>query len=379
MMRVLLFGGTGAMGTALVRILAEQGHEVFVTTRKQRKPESSNVHYLVGNAHDMNFVRNVLGNATERHYDVLVDFMVYGSSELSDRAEELLSGVGQYVFLSSSRVYADSELPIREDCPRLLDVCDDVAYLQSDEYALAKAREEDILRNSGHKNWTVIRPYITYSSERLQLGFWEKEVWLQRAIRGGTIVWFNDIASRITTLTSGHDVAKGIAALLGNKKALGEAFHIVSDKSMKWGDVCRLYERVIGEETGRKPRIVCLDSAAEVAHYIGADYQWQYDRMYNRVFDSSKIDKITGQKTVYVPMNRGLELALREFIRGRHEFLHTDWWLEGYLDKLSGESVDLSSIAGIKNKAKYVLARYTFLVKYKKHVQALFRLLKGRR
>ncbi|MBQ5822367.1 MAG: hypothetical protein IIW41_04205, partial [Selenomonadaceae bacterium] len=98
-----------------------------------------------------------------------------------------------------------------------------------------------------------------------------------------------------------------------------------------------------------------------------------------RVFDSSKIDTITGQKTVYVPMNRGLELALREFIRGRHEFLHTDWWLEGYLDKLSGESVDLSSIAGIKNKAKYVLARYTFLVKYKKHVQALFRLLKGRR
>lgn len=184
MMRVLLFGGTGAMGTALVRILAEQGHEVFVTTRKQRKPESSNVHYLVGNAHDMNFVRNVLGNATERHYDVLVDFMVYGSSELSDRAEELLASVGQYVFLSSSRVYADWDEPIKENCPRLLDICDDDIYLQSDEYALAKAREENILRNSGHKNWTIIRPYITYSSERLQLGFWEKEVWLQRAIRG---------------------------------------------------------------------------------------------------------------------------------------------------------------------------------------------------
>lgn len=379
MMRVLLFGGTGAMGTALVRILAEQGHEVFVTTRKQRKPESSNVHYLVGNAHDMNFVRNVLGNATERHYDVLVDFMVYGSSELSDRAEELLASVGQYVFLSSSRVYADWDEPIKENCPRLLDICDDDIYLQSDEYALAKAREENILRNSGHKNWTIIRPYITYSSERLQLGFWEKEVWLQRAIRGGTIVWFNDVASRITTLTNGHDVAKGIASLLGNEKALGEAFHIVSDKSMKWGDVCRLYERVIGEETGRRPRLVVLDSAAEVAHYIGADYQWKYDRMYKRVFDSGKIDKITGRKNVYVPMNTGLELALREFIRGRHEFLYTDWWLEGYLDRLSDESTDLSSIEGIKNKIKYVLARYTFLVKYKKHVQALFRLLKGRR
>lgn len=183
-MRILVFGGTGAMGTSLVSILAEQGHEVFVTTRKTRNPENNHVHYIVGNAHDMTFVRNLLGNAAEKRYDVLVDFMVYGSSELSDRAEELLSGVGQYVFLSSSRVYADSEMPIKEDFPRLLDVCDDDVYLRSDEYALAKAREEDILRNSGHKNWTIIRPYITYSSERLQLGFWEKEAWLQRAIRG---------------------------------------------------------------------------------------------------------------------------------------------------------------------------------------------------
>lgn len=376
-MRILVFGGTGAMGTSLVSILAEQGHEVFVTTRKTRNPENNHVHYIVGNAHDMTFVRNLLGNAAEKRYDVLVDFMVYGSSELSDRAEELLSGVGQYVFLSSSRVYADSEMPIKEDFPRLLDVCDDDVYLRSDEYALAKAREEDILRNSGHKNWTIIRPYITYSSERLQLGFWEKEAWLQRAIRGGTIVLFSDVASRITTLTSGHDVAKGIAALLGHEKAFGEAFHIVSDKSMKWGDVCSLYERVICEETGRRPRIVFLDGAAKVAHYIGADYQWKYDRMYNRVFDSGKFDKVTGQKTVYVPMDNGLEEALREFIRGRHEFLHTDWWLEGYLDRLSGESTDLSCIDGAKNKVKYFMARYTFLVRHKKHIQALCRLLFG--
>ena len=53
------------------------------------------------------------------------------------------------MFLSSSRVYASQESPIREDSMRLLDVSHDSIYLKTDEYALAKARQEDILRKSG--------------------------------------------------------------------------------------------------------------------------------------------------------------------------------------------------------------------------------------
>ena len=67
---------------------------------------------------------------------------------------------------------------------RLLDVSHDSIYLKTDEYALAKARQEDILRKSGKNNWTIIRPYITYSESRLQLGVLEKEAWLYRALKG---------------------------------------------------------------------------------------------------------------------------------------------------------------------------------------------------
>lgn len=74
-------------------------------------------------------------------------------------------------------------------------------YVQSDEYAIAKAKQEDILRNSDFKNWTIVRPYITYSDERLQLGFFEKELWLYRAIKGKTIIFPSDIYEKTTTLT----------------------------------------------------------------------------------------------------------------------------------------------------------------------------------
>ena len=77
-----------------------------------------------------------------RKYDVIIDFMVYSTDELERRLPELLSHTGQYCFFSSSRVYAESKKPITEDSPRLLDACTDQEYLYTDEYALAKAREE---------------------------------------------------------------------------------------------------------------------------------------------------------------------------------------------------------------------------------------------
>ena len=54
-MKVLIFGGTGAMGTPLVKYLVDSGNSVFVTTRKARL-STGNIHYITGNAHDFEFV-----------------------------------------------------------------------------------------------------------------------------------------------------------------------------------------------------------------------------------------------------------------------------------------------------------------------------------
>ena len=51
----------------------------------------------------------------------------------------MLEATDQYVFISSARVYAQTEDLITEDTPRLLDVCTDKEYLKTNEYALAKA------------------------------------------------------------------------------------------------------------------------------------------------------------------------------------------------------------------------------------------------
>lgn len=224
--RVLVLGGTGAMGTHLVNLLNRKGYQVTVTSRRMRD-NFDNVTYVTGNAHESSFLNSLLAS----HFDVIVDFMVYSTGEFAQRCKTLLKSCGQYIYLSSSRVYADSSSPITENSARLLDVCMDKEFLATDEYALTKARQEDLLRQSGYSNYTIIRPYITFSEIRLQLGVYEKENWLYRALQGRTIVFSKDIADKYTTLTYGLNVAEGIASLIGQSDAYSEAFHITANES----------------------------------------------------------------------------------------------------------------------------------------------------
>ena len=244
---ILVLGGTGAMGTPLVQQLAQENN-VYVTSRRKRQlSNSSNITYIQGNAKDVKFLADVL---SQRRWDSVVDFMVWGK-EFEQVSSLMLKSTEQYVFISSARVYAQTESPITEYTPRLLDVCNDEEYLKTNEYALAKAREEDLLLKSGKKNFTIIRPTITYNKNRLQLGVLEKENWVYRVLHGRSIVFSKDIAKKITTMTYGEDMAKGIASLVGKEDARGEVFNITCPQSLLWSEVLDIYLNVFEEQLVR--------------------------------------------------------------------------------------------------------------------------------
>lgn len=349
-MKILVFGGTGAMGVPLVKLLQEEGHDLYITSRSQRK-SGNHVHYLVGNAHDFDFLKTIL----KTRYDVIIDFMVYGSAEFAERYEMLLENTEQYIFFSSSRVYANSDLLLTEESARLLDVCQEREYLESDEYALAKAREEDLLRNSGKQNWTIIRPYITYNEQRLQLGVYEKENWLYRALMGRAIVIPKDIAQRVTSLTYGGDVAYGVAKLIGNNEAYGQVFHIVSDEYMTWEEILEIYLDVIERKTGKRPRVLFVETSSELKK-IWNSAQITYDRLYDRKFDSSKVKTVCGE-IQYKAVKEGIQNCLQAFLE-KPEWIYLNWKFEAWADKCAKEHASLREIPGNKLKIKYLLWRY---------------------
>ena len=354
-MKILILGGTGAMGTYLVRRLAGRRDEVTVTSRRKWE-DRERVHYRCGNAHEMTFLKNVLSEP----YDAIVDFMVYaGEQEFAERRDLLLDAAGQYLFLSSARVYADSLEPIREDrTPRLLDVCRDETYLATEEYALSKARQENFLRESGRTNWTIIRPYITYGTERLQLGVFEKEAWLYRALHGRTIVFPKDMAACVTTMTCGDDVAGGIEKLIGNADALGKTVHLAAEDSMRWNDVLELYLRIIKNVTGKEPKVKKIEDSSRIAKALKNPYQICYDRLLNRRFSGEKANQICHETLSYRSMEPGLEHCLTEFLNGNRKFREINWRWEACADRLCQEQTPFHEIPGWKAKIRYGVYRY---------------------
>lgn len=350
-MKVLVLGGTGAMGEHLVQLLADDYIETYVTSRK-KIDSFGTVHYIQGNAHDEVFINQLL----QKKFDVIVDFMVYTTLEFANKVDSYLNNTNQYIFLSSARVYANSDKPLTEDSPRLLDVCQDEKYLATDEYALAKARQEDLLINNKNKNWTIIRPYITYSNIRLQLGVLEKEDWLYRALYGHKVVFPIDLMEKKTTLTYGYDVARSIKALIGKKSTLSNVFHITQDKSITWSDVWSLYKETIRFITNSEPIIMLCDMKQFEIMYKG-HYQIHYDRMYNRVFSNDKISKYLDTSTFIQPAI-GLNECLSECIANLTNLKAiVRYGSEGSKDRVTKEYWKFSDIPSLKNKFKYTIRR----------------------
>ena len=349
-MKVLILGGTGAMGIHLVKLLSENGVETVVTSRTSRR-SVGNVRYIQGNARDDDFLQIIL----QERWDAIVDFMTYTTLSFEKRIDFLLNATSQYVFLSSARVYAGSETPITETSSRLLDVSKDEEFLSTDEYSLAKARQENVLKQSGRSNWTIVRPYITYSEIRLQLGVLEKEEWLYRAMKGRTIVFSSDIISRLTTMTYGGDVARGISALIGNSSARGETFHITAKNVLTWNKVLTIYLDSLEQHLGRRPRVL-LQNLNAFMKCKNVEYQIKYDRLFDRVFDNAKCSEHIDTSS-FVRTERGLRSCLEHFLQNP-QFRNINWYSEALKDRQTKERASLREISGIKQKLRYLHSRY---------------------
>lgn len=343
--RYLLLGGTGAMGHYLCDELLSRGAEVHVTSRHARA-SSGRLHYVHGDAHDTAFLQGVMRAVRP---DVVVDFMVYGTREFEARYRDLLAGCGHYVFLSSYRVFADSR-PLVESSPRLLDVCTDAAYLQTDEYGLSKARQENLLRASGVRNWTIVRPSITYSKSRFQFGCLEAGLLVFRALQGVPVAMPAEMLDKQATLTWAKDVARLIAGLAGNPAAMGEDFNVVTSESHTWREIAEIYRRAIGLEV----REVSLAEYLTVC----AKYQTVYDRMFDRAMDNTKVLRATGlSQADLTPLETGLTAELEDFKRHPDYQYGVDWGGNAALDRICGTRISLAG-ATARQKLVYWRCRY---------------------
>jgi nucleoside-diphosphate-sugar epimerase len=115
-MRMLVMGGTQFNGLALVHELARCGHDVTIVNRgRTEAPLPDGIHRLFADRTDHDQMRDVLGGL---EFDVVLDMSAYHPDDVRLMVELFDGRTGQYVFASSTVVYAASDhLPITEDHP----------------------------------------------------------------------------------------------------------------------------------------------------------------------------------------------------------------------------------------------------------------------
>jgi nucleoside-diphosphate-sugar epimerase len=303
--KILVLGATGAMGQYLVPELAAGGHQVTAVSLDHVDDSHPNLRRLRGDAlADAAFRDRLLAE----HWDGIVDFLIYTTRALESALPRALAATDHYLYLSSYRVYADEEHPVRESSPRLIDVSPDAALLASDDYCIYKARGENLLRSLPRRNWTIIRPAITYSRLRYQLVTLEAPNTVGRAFAGRPVVLPIQAKDRQATMSWAGDVATMIAGLLLREETLGETYSVCTAEHRTWGEIADYYRDLCGLKSIWVDQEDFLSVIARPGSRQGARWQLEYDRLFDRVMDNARVLAATGLKQSHLmPLYEGLK------------------------------------------------------------------------
>lgn len=302
--KVLVLGATGAMGRYLVPRLADLGYQVDAVSLDEVKSDRPNLNRIKADAKDREVLKRLLANG----YDGIVDFMIYFTSDLTGFLPLLSDHTDHYIYLSTYRIYDDKEHPVKESSPRLLDTADNLVLRNSDDYSVYKARGENILRALPNRNWTIVRPAITYSYLRNQLVTLEAPDTVGRAFAGKAVVLPEQARNVQATMSWGGDVARMIAGLLFNERARGEAFTVATAEHHSWGEIADYYKAICNLEAVWVDKEDYIRILRPDPYDFGARWQLEYDRLFDRIMDNSKVLAATGiSQSELTPLYDGLD------------------------------------------------------------------------
>ena len=306
-MKILFIGGTGLISSACSEMAVQRGMELFLLNRglstKYSAPHGA--HLLAGDVYrDESGVAAMLA---DHHFDVVVDWIAFTPADIERDLRLFRGKTDQFVFISSASAYQKplQHYIITEETPL------ENPFWQ---YSRDKIACEERLMQAYHQDGfpvTIVRPSLTYGPSQLPLctnSWGHPYTIIDRIKRGGKIVVPGDGTS-LWVFTWNEDFAVGFLGLLGNKDAIGEAFHITSDEVITWNQAYAEVGRALGLELD----ILHIPSdliAAYDEHAIGSLIG---DKSNSAVFDNSKIKRFVPDFECKIPWAEGIRRTIAWF------------------------------------------------------------------
>jgi len=294
-LKVLFVGGTGKISSAVTALAVEKGFEMYLLNRGETdRPVPDGVQVLSGDIRDVNSAKAAIGDLK---FDTVVNWVAYTEEHINTDIELFRGRTNQYVFISSASAYQSPpvNLPVTESTPL------DNPYWK---YSQDKIASEDRLMRAYREEKfpiTIVRPSHTYDKTMLPFqGGWTV---VDRMRKGKKILVHGD-GSSLWVFTHHTDFAKGFVGLMGNNRAIGEAFHITSDEWLTWNQ--------LHEIAGRAAAAPPLEIVHVPSDLINAfDPAWGAgllgDKSVSMVFDNTKIKRISPEFMCTVPWEQGAQ------------------------------------------------------------------------
>ena len=319
-MRVLYIGGTGEISYECVRASVAAGQDVTVFNRgRSDEPLPASVRQVVGDLAG----RPAIAALADEHFDAVCQFISYAPEHV-ERDKALFAGkTGQYVFISSASAYQKppAGYVITERTPLVN------PYWT---YSAAKARCEALLMRwhaASELPVTIVRPSHT-CRRRLPGTFVSGDDWAWRMCQGRPILVHGDGTS-LWTLTHSRDFARPFVRLLGNDRALGEAFHITTDESNPWNGIFE----AVGQALGVEPKIVHVPTDTLVRFERAWEGPLLGDKTWSVVFDNTKVRSVAGAFDC-LPMIEVIRGSVEHY-RRRAETFAPDQATHALLDRIA--------------------------------------------
>ena len=228
-MRILIMGGTRFIGVSLTRLLVEQGHEVALFNRGNRPAPVEGVRQIQGDRKDADQLKAKLAAES---FDAIFDNNGRELADTQPLAEIFAGKVQHFVYVSSAGVYLKSDqMPHVEG-----DAVDPKSRHKG------KFETEAYLADTGMP-YTSIRPVYIYGPQNYN----DLEAWFfDRIVRDRPIpIPGNGMA--LTQMGHVQDLARAMAAVLGNQKAIGQVYNISGDRAVSFDGLARACAAAVGK------------------------------------------------------------------------------------------------------------------------------------
>jgi len=329
-MKALFIGGTGTISSAISRLTAELGWELYHLNRGNRKDEFAGIKQIQCDIRneDVSVIRKkletVLGG--KEKFDTVADFIGFVPDHVSKDFDIFKGLCKQFIFISSASAYQKplSSCLVTESTP----LSNPLWKYSRDKIACEEFLTEKY-RDCGFPI-TIVRPSHTYDERSVPLGVHgSKGSWqvLKRMLTGKSVIIHGDGTS-LWTLTHNSDFARAFVRLMGNIHAIGEALHITSDESVTWNQIYQVIADALNTE------LKAVHIASETLEKLSQgryDFRGSLlgDKANSVIFDNTKIKRLAPDFCAKVRADEGIKMTVANVLANPEfqvEDLEFDEW-----------------------------------------------------